>query len=389
MKLFKKYYNQDAGPGAGSDGNGEPAAAIIDAPASAAQKETPLPSYDIDSLKELKDFGDEPTEPAAAEGSEEEKKQKAPEIPKKENNEFELDLEDTPASTDASAKEEEVQSTWTDVAKVVGLGEIKEESFEAFKENFSAKLLSERETGRKEGQSITMEKWTDQQKELFDFLAVEGNTIDSFINPLSVYDKYLSLDDKALLREDYKLRGYEDHKIDDLMEELEVDNKIGNRAYELRKTLENGKIAKQQELISSAREKIEFKNNQTREREQKEYDSFKTSLHATKDFMGIPISERSFNVIEAKFKDGVYRTRLAEDPKLAAEVALFIEFGAKARDLLGNDLKNEGRMQVLKHVQNIGLPNSGAGRVLGQGDELKGFDAWEQKLKEEQNAPKK
>jgi hypothetical protein len=383
---FKKYRNLD-GPGAGTGGVVEaaPAAGIVTPSAEPTitpavitpTAVTPLQPLDLDVVKTLKDFGDEaPVSKIAAEA----KPTGAPKI-ENSNDEFMLSLEAIPDAV--KRVEPDAESTWLDVAKAVDLGDIKEPTFEAFKESYTSKLQQEREAGKNEGKNLTLETWTDKQKALFEHLSIEGNTEESFYAPLSIYDKYLSMDDKSLLIEDYKLKNYEQDRIDSLIEELEVDNKLGNRAYELRKALETGRSAKEQQIIIDAREKVETRNTQIRERELSEFNSFKEKLHATKDFMGIPIAENAHAIIENKFKDGYYRTRLAEDPKLAADVALYIEFGNKARTLLGNDLKNEGRMQILEKIHNVGLPGSNAGRVEIGSTQLQGFDAWEAKMKEE------
>lgn len=384
MKI-KRYYNQDPAPSGGQPDGVVDAGIKAPEPAPAPipgeeKKKAPTPTYDLSDLSKLKDFGDTPPEPQDKLKPENTDAKKPPAGEKTEVDEFTLDLEPE-SKTDNSQEPQE--TTWKQLSETIKLGELKEDSFEAFKESVDARLQSERLEGRKEGQNVTLEKWTDQQKELFDFLSVEGNTIEAFINPLQVYDKYLSMDNENLIREDYKLKGYEADKIDEIVEDMKIDNKIDTEAYHLKKALENGKVAKQQQMIVDARNKIQAKNQEIIDRELNELKSFTTKLHATKEFMGIPVSERSLAVIEGKFKDGFYRTRLANDPELAAEVALFIEFGKKSRELLAGELRDEGRQQLLKRVNNVGLPASGAGRVGGEEVVLKDFDAWEAKLREE------
>ena len=387
-KPFRHYLNHDPAPSGGSssdsqvlDVSSEPAAAPASPSAPTNQPPAPTSIVELADLSSFKDFGDE-TPKDLKEATAVATEKKAPGIKVEVDNELVLDLDPLPTN-DSLAVAPEEETSWKVLAKEIDLPEIAEDNFDAFKQAFSSKLEQERVAAQKNAIENKTQNWTPEQKELFDFLSVEGNTIESFLNPLSVYDKYLALDDRDLLIEDYKLKGYEDEKITDLIDELEIDNKLNNRAYELRKALESGKESKKYQLVNEARLKIEQKNNRIIEQEAREFESFKSSLHATKDFMGIPITERSYPTIENKFKDGYYRTRLVEDSKLAADVALFIEFKDKARSLLGNDLKDEGRMQILKTVHNVGLPSSGAGRINGESDDLQGFDVWERKLAEE------
>lgn len=398
MKLFKMHRSPDDAPG------GTETPETAEAPATEAKNEdfpteSPLPSpekalaeakgideIDIDddySLDKLNEGGLEAVIKDGEKKAEKKEVGKAPKVEKKESNEFELDIEDVTPKGEST--QEEKDSNWNMVAEGVDLGSLEEDTFEAFKAAVVTKLEAQKIAGMQEGRKLELEKFPDEARKLFDFLSVEGNTVEGFIKPLAIYDQYLALDDKAIVEADFKAYGHNDEDVKRLVDDLELDGKLDLKAKEVRLGLSNLRQQRENDLVAEARTTLKQKAESINNKRLEEQKQFKENLDNVKDFFGAVVTDRAKNAILKKFEDGVYRAKLAADPDAAVKVAMFLEFEPKLLSLIGRDLVDTGRSQVLKKLHNVGLPSGGKSNIAADAS-TDTFDAWKEKLAEEKSA---
>ena len=400
--MKKTYHFYNAGPGAGEAGGVAAAAAADTAGANVApgqenqagsgegQKEQQFKSFadlnipadgNIDDIekalggkKETEEKGEEKKDDAKP-GEKAPKAEVDPDMPI-------LDLEDEPQGQN----QEEKEATWKDLSAHLELDEPEDDSFDGFKTAYSKKLDLIRNEGREEGRKEYVEKIAAMQPEaraLFDFLQVEGNTVEGFMKPLAQIDNYLAKTDEELIREDLKARRYEDGMIEEKLEELRIDNKVKTHAYDIRKQLESIREQRQQEIVQEARDRIRTSQEEKARKAEQELTAFKGAITEKKDLWGVPITQKAKDIILQRFQAGQYRERLQNDPNLAAEIALLIEFKDQLQKQLTGNAKIEGKEGLLKKVHQVSLGQQASASQSNPENELQGFDVWEQHLKEE------
>lgn len=414
MKIQKKQYHPDPAPGGGESGGGTPAstdaapAAVSAAAPAAAPADKPVEvqlspmeafkaakpigeivekipeKFGIDELNKggLKDIiKADPAKPADATEKKPDET-KAPIVEKKDGDEFKLTLEE---EATAAKEQNDGESSWKLVAEnLPDMPGLEEDTFDAFKKADEVRIAKVKTEALQEGQKLALDKLPTQARELFDYLSVEGNTIETFMQPLAVIDKYLSLDQETLVTEDYKARGFSEEEAKEAVDNLKLDGGLKIKALEIQKTLQSLRQEKQQSLVASARQKIDADRTAKVERETKELNQFTESLSKVKDWHSAPIDDRAKQVITKRFQDGVYRARLADDPQTAVDVALYLEFKDQLKSIYGRELIDQGRSQILDKLHNVGIPGAQSSKSdISQKSELEGFDAWEQRLKEE------
>lgn len=400
--MKKTYHFYNAGPGAGEAG-GVAAAAAADTPGAnvapgqeiqagsgEGQKEQQFKSFadlDIPANGNIDDIekalgGEKGTEEKGEEKKDDAKPgEKAPKAEVDPDMPL-LDLEDE----QQGQNQEEKEATWKDLSAHLELDEPEDDSFDSFKTAYSKKLDLIRNEGREEGRKEYVEKIAAMQPEaraLFDFLQVEGNTVEGFIKPLAQIDNYLAKTDEELIREDLKARRYEDDMIEEKLEELRIDNKVKTHAYDIRKQLESIREQRQQEIVQEARDRIRTSQEEKARKAEQELTAFKGAITEKKDLWGVPITQKAKDIILQRFQAGQYRERLQNDPNLAAEIALLIEFKDQLQKQLTGNAKIEGKEGLLKKVHQVSLGQQASASQSNPENELQGFDVWEQLLKEE------
>lgn len=401
MKKLYRYYN--AGPGAGESG-GAAAPAAETPPAgseSASQGQQQPGGNGITSFAEL-DLPPEATiddiervlkSGAPAEKKEEEKKGEGENLknpPKTDaGEEFVLDIKEDLG--EAGSENDSAEATWIDMSTALELEAPEEDSFDGFKSAYQKKLDAVKAEAREEGKKEYTEKiaaMSPEAKALFDFLLIEGNTVKDFMQPTRQIDEYLAMDDEALIRADLKARNYDEEMINAKLDELKLDNKTKIHAYDIRKTLEVIRAKKEEQIVSNARAALQAKERQKLEKAKKELEDFQGALTKQNDLWGVPVSPKAKEVILQRFKAGQYRTRLEQDPDLAAEIALLIEFKDSLKSQLLGNAKTEGKESLLKKVHAVSLGQQSSASGKPSDDKLEGFDVWEQKLAEEKASQK-
>lgn len=292
---------------------------------------------------------------------------------------------------EASTETELVDSTFIQLAeemKDLGIVAPTEDSIEKFRESLVAwkdtEVTKAKADAPKEILKTELEKLPAPAQQLFEFLSVEGNNIEKYTKPLAAFDKYLSMEDEALVKENYIADGATPEEADKFVAADKLDEKIGINAAKVRLTLKNLRATTEQNLVTQAREATIKLQNEKIAKEKQELESFTTSLAKRKSFLKMPVADNAKPILVERYKTGVYRSRLANDPDLAVEVAMFIEFKDQYEKLNNNSVKDEGRTEVLKTLHNTGLPAGDAARTgNAENEELKGFDVWERKLADE------
>jgi hypothetical protein len=247
-------------------------------------------------------------------------------------------------------EKEPEDGTWAALAKAQGV-EIQEESFEAYQAAVESKYSAEIE---KVKQATKETIFADLKPETVAALKLieMGVPEENVFAPTKAIDQYLQMDDAALIREDLKLRGWDDEKIDTELEILTEKNWIEHEAAKLRDVLENEKesiTAKREEILkeySENKEKISLKQ------QEEQVGQLKKALDTVSSFMNGKISPEAKEVIWQKYTKGAYEKEL-NDPQSRIEFLLYKEFGARAIKHLENTAYQRGREEKTKKLLNI------------------------------------
>ena len=347
-----------------------------------------MPKGDTVDKKEdaFKDFGEEidtkedVKETIKKEGSESVKSEEKKEE-KTDDDVPELKIEDD-VLVNADKKEEvvEQETTWIETAKDLGL-DVKEDSFEAFKESIEGKIQFAKEEGKKEAVDISLDKLAPEARNLFEFLNSDpNNKIEDYVKPLERYDNVLAMNDEAIVREDYKLMGWDEDRIDEKIERMKDADEIESKAYELRMTVQNLKNQAQHDILQDAKDRSLQAQQKYNEQSQKEIKMVIDELDKTKTFMGYKIPENAHKHIKQQWESGEVRKAFQSNPQDVVEFMMWKYLGKSALAEISKAEYQKGRDGIQSKLHNIKAVNGSEGSGLSEKRKVtndKSFDAWD------------
>jgi hypothetical protein len=264
------------------------------------------------------------------------------------NGEEELTLEDAPKGTPKASKEGEVETTWTEVAKEMGI-ELKEESYDSFKKALTEKV------------EANISKYKPETQRLMKFAEAGGDYKD-FIEPFSKIDKVLSMSDADLAAHHFKIKKVDDAKAQARIERMAEDGELESFVEEIRDNLRGYRKDVENQIIDQkikAQEAYELKQKNAFKDEAVH---IKTALEKRKDFLGTPLKEENRAKIFEKYSKGDYEETF-KDPEVLADFLLFKEYGERAKTNLKQILKRELRNEYKNDRHNIPPKTGNAGAV--------------------------
>ncbi len=242
--------------------------------------------------------------------------------------------------------------------------ELKEESFDAFKENFVPKAELEKVTQMTK-ESILAEyspetAATIQLLELGlpqELILEPTRNVD---NNVTIIDNAVKLGDAELVRAELEnTEGWTPEMIDTEIEELVANGKIAHKAQVVRVNLLNDKkvLLAQREDILKTRNDLIAKHTTDKQRvaeQKKEQDNslFLKALNDKSDFMGVPIPKDFKDAVALKFRSGLYDSKLSEAQTKVNSI-LFAELGSKFADLVKKSAFAKGKETEIKKNANI------------------------------------
>lgn len=247
--------------------------------------------------------------------------------------------------------------TWKAVAEGFGV-QVKDDSFESFKESVDAKYKTEIEEARNVGiENIysTLKPETVTALKLIEM----GVPQEQAFNPTAELDGFLKMDDASLVRKELEGReGWDAERVELEMESLsENEAKMKHEALKLREWANS----KKQE-ITAQRDALlnEYTQNKDRvevEQRNQELSQIKSALDVVSDFMGAKINPEAKSAILQKHSRGDYGSIL-KDPKSIADYIYFKEFGSTILDQAKKGSYAKGKEEYAKHMLKI-PPKSG------------------------------
>jgi hypothetical protein len=279
-------------------------------------------------------------------------------------------------------KSDESESTWSTLGKDLGI-ELKEDSYEAFKESIDTIKQQAREEGKAEASKIELEKLTPQAQKAIEYLnANPQNTIEDFINPLKRIDEVLVLDNESLLRKDFEARGWEADRIDEKMEILKDEGKLESEAYGLRKDLENVRATTESQIVEDAKNEAAARTTMLQQQYEKESKEVLNILAETKTFMGFKIPDNARQYIQKQWESGEVRKAFQSNSKDVVDFMLNKYLGQDALKELKKTSFQKGRDDIQGKLHNTkDLSNSetsGRREVSTKKVGAGAFDAWEE-----------
>lgn len=245
--------------------------------------------------------------------------------------------------------EESGDTSWLDVAKELSL-ELKEDTFDAFREAFETKAES------------NIAKYKPETQRLIKFTEA-GGSADDFVQPFSKIDAAISLSDADLVDQRLKLTGWDDDtKREAKLQRMVEDGEIEIEANNIRKELYAYKEQVKDDIIDKrvkAQEIYEKKAAAAREVEAK---AVREKLNSIPEFMMTKVSPENVEYIVNKFKSGGYEKDFKDEATLA-EFFLYKEFGKVGISNIETKVKREVERKYLSHSHNVPPKNGKTGSV--------------------------
>jgi hypothetical protein len=246
----------------------------------------------------------------------------------------------------------ESESSWVDLGKDLGI-EIKENSFEAYKEAFDKVRTDAIEAGKKEAARIELEKFTPEAQKAIEFLNANPEaSINDFINPLKRIDEALSLDNESLLRADFVAKGWDADRIDERVQILSDNGTLESEAYVLRKDIENVRANTEMQLVEDAKAQGEYRRQQIQETQRKENESIIKVIQEVKTFMGFKVPDAAKQYLQKQWESGEVRKAFQSNPEEVVQFMLNKYIGKEAERELRKNQFQKGRDEIQSKLHN-------------------------------------
>lgn len=258
-----------------------------------------------------------------------------------------------------TATDEEVITSWKDVAKEVGL-ELKEDSFDELKSALEAKITDNLSKYEPETQRII--KFTES-----------GGSIDDFVEPFKKVDSLISMADADLVAQHFKVKQWDETKAQTKIEQMAESGELETFAEELRVSLKEYRNEVKDTIINERIKATEAHKAKMQNAYKDEAVKIKSTLEQTKEFLGTPLSEENRSKIAAKYANGDYENDF-KDPKVISDFLLFKEFGEKGINNLKKKLEYEVKKQYQNDRHNVPPKDSNAGAMANNSSQA--GDPW-------------
>lgn len=247
-----------------------------------------------------------------------------------------------------TATDEEVITSWKDVAKEVGL-ELKDDSLDELKTVLKSKI--EDNIAKYEPETQRIIKFTEA-----------GGSPDDFIEPFQKVDTLLGMADADLVAQHFKVKGWDQTKAQTKIEQMAESGELETFAEELKVSLKEYRNEIKENIINDRIKAAEAKRLKMENAFKDEAVKIKATLAETKEFLGTPLSEENRNKIAAKYANGDYENDF-KDPKVISDFLLFKEFGEKGITNLKKKLEYEAKKQYQNDRHNVPPKNPNVGAV--------------------------
>jgi len=269
-------------------------------------------------------------------------------------------VELTPETVTENEPEE---GSWVSIAKLEGL-EVKEDSYEAFKEAITSPLKAQIE----EVKSLTKEQLFaeyDPEHRAYMELADMGMKHEDIVAPLKNFEKFKNMDSVQLYREDLQLRlpnatpEFIDADVQKKIESGEIEHDATRIRLEL-DLMEKEILSEREQLINKHKANREVFLQQQRTLEM---ETMSKALNNMSDIMGTPLSADVKKSLSVEYSNGKY-DQLLKDPEMKAKFIAFVKYGETAQKNLEVKNYNRGKLEMAKKLHNIPpVTTGGAGRL--------------------------
>jgi hypothetical protein len=281
------------------------------------------------------------------------------------------------------AEGETGESSWVDLGKDLGI-ELKENTFESYKEAVDKIKAEAKEAGKAEAARIELEKFNPEAQKVIEFLNSNPEaSIQDFINPLQRIDQALTMDDESLLRADFEAKGWDQDKIDERLGFLSENGHLENEAYGLRKEIENVRAQTEVQLIEDAKAMQAYKQQQFEATQKQENESIINAIKEVKTFMGFKVPDAAKQYIQRQWETGEVRKAFQSSPKDVVEFMLNKYIGQEALKELKKTSFQKGRDEIqskLHNTKELSASEGSGRREAKDGSKRVGagaFDAWD------------
>jgi hypothetical protein len=255
------------------------------------------------------------------------------------NDSFELNWDDNESSENSESNEEQNESSESEEA----------ESEEANLENTSTEINYEL-IGDKIGAEIKSEedlkKYVDEKNKQIEELQelTKGNVTNEKIKNLKTY---ISLEDKELLRADFKAQGFSDEEIDEAVDVYTDNGTIGIEAKKIRNTLNRSIDLERNKMIEKQKAKAKLEEQEVNELR----NNIKEFIFNSETMFGFKMAkdEDSLKTVREKhyeYTTGKFYKEITESEQTMSEAAWLW----KNRDVIINAAKNRGTQKGRKDI---------------------------------------
>jgi hypothetical protein len=259
--------------------------------------------------------------------------------------------------------------TFLALAKEMGV-EIQEESFEAYKAAIESKI----ESAKALTKDVILAGLPPEAATTIKLLEM-GWSLEDISAPTQKIDKYLSMDSAELIREDRKLLGWDEERIDTELTYLTDKGFLDHEANGMRDALKNQRENIIQQRDQTLADYAQNKDKVAQQQKEQEVSQIKQAISDMDKFMDVPLAKDARDAIAIKLSRGDYDS-LFSDPKIRAEFIMYKELGEKAAKHIERTSFEKGRATITKKLLNIPPVESQTGKkVVETNQNINNWDA--------------
>lgn len=273
------------------------------------------------------------------------------------------------------------KDSWTKLSKDQGFN-IQNDDYDSYLKGYEEHMQQVAESAKAEIDEDIYKRISPSGQKMLEYELNGGNYFE-LQKTLNEYDKYLSLDNENIIREDYKSqldvdgnRFYTNDRVEELINELSEDeNKLREKANGVRVSVNNAKNDTERQMTDMQKNIASASDQETVNSYKAESEAISSVLAGKDEYMGKKITNDVRSYLQDQWDSGQVHKSL-QDPKVMADFMIFSNF----RDQIFKDNNRreyqKGAESVRKDLSNIPLDLGGGKRVEITENSESVFNAW-------------
>lgn len=275
------------------------------------------------------------------------------------------------------------EDSWTKLATEQGF-KVKSDDYESYLEAFNKHIENVAEEAKNEIDTDIYKRISPAAQKMLSFELNGGNYF-QLQEMLNEYDKYLSLSDDNIIREEYKSqvdpsgkKFYTDERIEEILTELSEDrNKLIEKANEIRVSITDARSDAEHQMTDMQSQISDAQKSTVEDTDEDDSNAIHNALASQEDYMGKKINDEVRTYLQDQWDSGQVHQSL-QDPEVMTEFMIFSAFKNQIFKDNGRKEFEKGKESIKKVLHNIPSDLGGGKRVEPQKSSETPFDSWEE-----------